>query len=78
MGRFGGVMCDAGIRSHALRASIRATLLLGALAGKRLGGLLEACACNAGDVEVALAVESGLRREGSAGACFGPRASRAR
>jgi ribosomal protein S18 acetylase RimI-like enzyme len=62
--RFGGVTCDAGIRSHALRASNQATMLLGAFTGKRLCGLLEAYACNADDVEVALAVESGLRRQG--------------
>lgn len=64
MSRFGGVTCDAGIRSHALRASSQATMLLGAFSGKRLCGLLEAYACNAGDVEVALAVELSLRRRG--------------
>ena len=64
MSRFGGVTCDAGIRSHALRASNQATMLLGAFKGKRLCGLLEAYACNAGEVEVALTVELGLRRRG--------------
>jgi GNAT superfamily N-acetyltransferase len=62
--RFGGVACDAGIRLHSKRASREATMLLGAFTERRLCGLLEAYACDAGDMEVALAVELGLRRQG--------------
>lgn len=63
-GRFGGVTCDAAIRAHAKRAVDEAPVLLGAFAGRRLCGMLEANACDADSMEVALVVEPGLRRQG--------------
>jgi GNAT superfamily N-acetyltransferase len=62
--RFGDGTCDTGIRLHARRASREATMLLGAFAERRLCGVLEAYACDTGDMDVALAVELGLRRRG--------------